>query len=189
VESHSANGDRAPIALLDPGWLFVLAGIGVVAAAILIPAAGDLAEVQVQRDRALAIEDHKLARRSSYEDYLAALKREEPALVLALAASQLNQIPKNRSVIPETTIPHRGGLGGGAAGLGGVTDASVFGALEPALARLPERQTVDSLLERWTGSDTIRPWLMGLGVFSLFIGLLPPATRPSPKKRPNPSPA
>ena len=111
MESHSANGDRAPIALLDPGWLFVLAGIGVIAATILIPTAGELAEVQVQRDRALAIEDHKLARRSSYEDYLAALKREEPALVLALAASQLNQIPKNRSVIPETTILHSGEIG------------------------------------------------------------------------------
>lgn len=186
MESNPANGDRAPIALLDPGWLFVLAGIGLIAAATLIPAAGELAEVQVQRDRALAIEDHKLARRASYEDYLAALQREEPALVLALAASQLNQIPKNRSVIPEAASSREGMTGVGGSG---VADASVFGALEPALPRLPERQNIDSLLERWTGSDTVRPWLMALGVLGLFVGLLPPANRPGPTKRPKPGSA
>lgn len=159
------NGDRAPIALLDPGWLFLLAGVVLLGATVLLPAADDIEEVRLQRDRALAVEDHKSLRLKSYEDYLAALEREEPALVMALAASQLNQIPQGRSLILETT--HLQAFGSG--------DASVFGALEPAAARLPERQQVRSILAGWTGSDTFRPWLIIAGSLSVFIGLLPQA--------------
>jgi hypothetical protein len=165
VESSPTIGDRAPIALLDPGWLFLLAGIVLLGATILIPAAGDLDEVRLQRDRALAVEDHKSLRLKSYGDYLGALEREEPALVMALAASQLNQIPQGRSLILDT--PHLQAFGSG--------DASVFGALEPAAARLPERQNVESILARWAGSDTLRPWLIVAGALAVFIGLLPQA--------------
>ena len=163
VESYPTSGGRAPIAHLDPGWLFVLAGAGLLAATMLIPAMNELAEVQLQRDRALSVEDHKKARLASYEGYLDALKREEPALVMALAASQLNQIPQGRSIILDSTEVHA--LGGGS--------ASVFGALEPAPPRLPERQKIDSFLERWTGSDTLRPWLIVMGAVCIFAGLLP----------------
>ena len=38
MESHPTSGDRAPIAHVDPGWLFVLAGAGLLAATMLIPA-------------------------------------------------------------------------------------------------------------------------------------------------------
>jgi len=165
VESSLTNGDRAPIALLDPGWLFLLAGIALIGATVLIPAAGDLDEVRLQRDRALAVEDHKSLRLKSYEGYLGALEREEPALVMALAASQLNQIPQGRSLILDT--PHLQSFGSG--------DASVFGALEPAATRLPERQNVQSVLARWTDSDTLRPWLIMAGALCVFIGLLPQA--------------
>lgn len=181
MESHPDNGDRAPIAALDPGWLFVLAGLLLTGAVVLIPASNELAEVRVQRDRALALEDHKEARRKSYQDYLDALKREEPALVIALAASQLNQIPKGRSpILDSTQMVTLGGASG---------DASVFGALEPAPPRLPERQKVDSLLERWTGSDTLRPILIAGAALSLFVGLLPPATRRRPRPETGPLPA
>jgi hypothetical protein len=168
VESRPTNGDRAPIAHLDPGWLFLLAGIVLLGATVFIPAAADVDEVRLQRDRALAIEDHKSLRLKSYEEYLGALEREEPALVMALAASQLNQIPQGRSLLVDT--PHLQAFGSG--------DASVFGALEPAAARLPERQQVRSLLAGWTSSDTLRPWLIFAGALSLFIGLLPQGSGP-----------
>lgn len=162
-------GHRAPITYLDPGWLYMLGGIALLAATILIPAMDELAEVRLQRDRALAIETHKSLRLKSYEDYLAALTREEPSLVMALAASQLNQIPAGRTLIvdfPETRTL-------------GTSSASVFGALEPAPPKLPERQKINSILQRWTGSDTIRPWLLAAGAICVFIGLLPrgPAIR------------
>lgn len=151
----------------------MLAGVLLIGVTVLIPAAGELAEVQLQRDRALAVEDHKSARLKSYEDYLAAVEREEPALVLALAASQLNQIPRGRSLV--LNAPQLQSIGG--------SEASVFGALEPAAPHLPERQKPDSILERWTSSDTMRPWLLAFAVLCLFVGLLPPAVQARPISR------
>ncbi len=165
VQSLTADGHRAPITYLDSGWLFVLAGVGLLAATVILPAMDELAEVRIQRDRALAIEHHKSLRLKSYQEYLGAVEREEPALVMALAASQLNQIPQGRTLIVD--LPETRTLG--------TADASVFGALEPAAAKLPERQEVDSILERWTSSDTFRPWLIVGGAVCVFIGLLPRA--------------
>jgi hypothetical protein len=152
----------------------MLGGLALLAATVLIPAMDDLAEVRLQRDRAIAIEQHKSLRLKSYQDYLAALNREEPSLVMALAASQLNQIPQGRTLIVD--LPETKALG--------TSNASVFGALEPAAAKLPERQKVNSILERWTSSDTIRPWLFIAGATCVFIGLLPRTARPTPSPTP-----
>jgi hypothetical protein len=157
------SGARPPIAWLDPGWLYLLAGIVLLAATVLIPAADDLASVRNQRDRALAIEQHRVERLANYQQYLVALEAEDPSLVRALAACQLNQIPANRSLILETPelMP------------GATATASIFAALEPATLRLPDRRTPDSILFRWTTSDTSRTWLIAAGAFCLLMGLLP----------------
>ena len=42
--------------MIDPGWLFILAGMGVLAAVVLIPASENLQRARWQRDRALAVE-------------------------------------------------------------------------------------------------------------------------------------
>jgi hypothetical protein len=156
----------APIALFDPGWLFLMAGLGLLGATVLIPAADELAEVRLQRDRALVLESHRVARLNRYDDYLGALEREEPSLVMALAESQLNQIPQGRQPIIEQPQPLVGAPGAG-------VSASVFASLEPPPLRLPERVKTDSMLERWTTSDITRPWLIAAGALCLLIGLLP----------------
>ena len=156
----------APIALFDPGWLFLLAGLALLAATVLIPAADELAEVRLQRDRALMLEAHRVTRIDRYGEYLGALDREEPSLVVALAESQLNQIPQGRQPIIEQPQPLVGVPGAGAS-------ASVFAGLEPPPPTLPERVRIDSRLERWTTNDTTRPWLIAGGALCLLIGLLP----------------
>jgi len=160
--------DPAPIAVFDPGWLFLLAGIGVLVATVLIPAADELAEVRVQRDRALTLERHRAERITRYQTYLAALEEQEPSLVNALAQSQLNQIPQGRTLILEQPTPLY------AAGAG--PSASVFADLEPPPPKLPERAHIGSILERWAGSDLTRPWLIAGGALCLLIGLLPRST-------------
>jgi hypothetical protein len=153
---------RSPISYLDPGWLYLLAGLGLVLATILIPAVRDLDDVRYQRDRALALEQHRLDRLRRYEDYLAALERREPALVMALAASQLNQIPQGRSLIFDA--PERPAL-----------SASVFADLEPPPPRLPQRRMPDSALYRWTTSERARIWLLAASGICLLMGILPRA--------------
>lgn len=157
------DSERAPISYLDPGWLYMLGGLGLLAATVLIPAVDELGEVQLQRDRALAIERHQHSRVVNYAGYVGALDREEPSLVLALAASQLNQIPANRSLVLETPE----GMGGARA------TAAIFSGLEPGELRLPERTRPPSVLQRWTTGNRSRTWLIAGGAICLLLGLLP----------------
>lgn len=152
-------------AFLDPGWLFLVAGLGILGATILVPASRDLARARWQRDRAIAVERHRQDRLARYEEYLSALDSAEPALVLALAESQLNQIPADREA-----IPGRGRRTGG---------VSVFPGLEPAPLALPEYHPVESTLATWTASESIRPWLIVGGAVFVLVGLLP-ASRERP---------
>jgi len=150
---------RSP-ALIDPGWLFLLSGLALLGATVLIPAAEDLDKARWQRDRALLVEAHRLERLTRYDEYLAALDTREPALVLSLAASQLNQIPADRAPIPGRAL---------SAG----SSASVFPGLEPAPLKLPQRLRMGSLLERWTTDNRTRLWLIAGGAACVLIGLLP----------------
>lgn len=165
----SADAPRppTPAAMFDPGWLFLLAGAAIVAATVIIPAMEDLAEVRFQRDRALALEKHRLQRLDNYQQYLAALERQEPALVTTLAATQLNQIPAGRNLILEPANLFSDPAGSVA--------ASPFAGLEPEPLVLPSREPVRSTLQRLTTSDATRPWLMAGGVLCLLLGLLPRA--------------
>ncbi len=147
--------------LVDPGWLFLLAGLAILAATVIVPAQMDLRKARWLRDRALAVEAHRQQRLERYREYLSAIENKEPSLVLSLAASQLNMIPADREAIPGSAHPLR--------------DASVFPALEPPALELPEYHAVDSLLVRWTTDDHKRLWLIGAGALCVLVGLLPPS--------------
>lgn len=135
-----------------------------IGATVLIPAADDLAQARFLRDRARLVQAHRDDRLKRYEDYIGAIDRHEPPLVLSLAASQLNQIPADRSPFLMT--------GGTMVG-----NASVYPALEPAPITLPERQRIDSTLERWTTDPSKRLWLIAGGAMCVMVGLLPKARR------------
>jgi hypothetical protein len=158
---RTPQSQRAPF-LVDPGWLFLIAGVALLAATVLIPAADDLAATKFQRERALAIEAHRIQRLDRYEEYLAALDNKDPSLVLSLAASQLNEIPEDRAPIP-----------GQRGALGAMADASVFPSLEPPPLRLPELVKSESILDRWTNNDRTRLWLIVAGAACVLVGLLP----------------
>src|SRR5437763_930116 len=84
-------GDKDPVppsgrqrgASIDPGWLFAIAGLAILACTVLLPALDDLGEARWQRDRALAIEKHRLVRLARYKQYLDALDSKDPALILS----------------------------------------------------------------------------------------------------------
>lgn len=148
--------------LFDPGWLFLIAGLAILAVTVLIPAKDDLDEARWLRDRALAVEHHRLDRLERYDHYLQSLDNADQSLIQSLAASQLNQIPADRVPLPGTTDTTR-------------SSASVFPALEPEPLVLQDRHKVGSLLERWTTHDRTRVWLIGGGALCVLVGLLPAA--------------
>lgn len=148
-----------PIDGIDPGWLFLVAGLVLLGYTVVIPAQADLARAEWQRDRAVAIERQREERLFKHERYLVALESHEPTLVRALAASQLNLVPVSQATIVEVDDPAR-------------SDVSVFPSLEPAPIRLPELRLVDSRLGRWARGDDSRLWLIVAGSLLVFVGLM-----------------
>ncbi len=158
--------DAAPALTLDPGWLFLIAGLALAASAVLIPAKAELDHARWMRDRAGRIEQHRVERLKRYSEFLDGLEQGDQQLVLSLAASQLNKIPADRVAIPE--FGDRQPL-----------SASVFPALEPDPVELPEEPRFDSLLYRWATGETSRLWLLGGGALCMLVGLLPAGRRRS----------
>lgn len=156
-----------PLFRLDAGWLFLIAGIALLGATVLVPAAADLAEAEYQRNRALAIERHRLDRIERYGQYLAAVQRGDEDVRLSLMAMQLNRSPVDRIPLMPDPEPAK-------------TSASPFPALEPPPLTMPERadsQKDPSILTRLTTNDHRRLWLIAGGVVCVLIGLLPPIVR------------
>lgn len=159
-----------PLIRMDAGWLFLLPGVALLAAAILLPPADDLADARLQRDRMLAIEQHRLARLERYEQYIALLDAKDPVLYQSLAAQQLGLVPNDRRALAT-------------ADSGRVVSASVFPALEPPPLVLPERRRTGSTLETLALDRRGRLILIASAAICLLLGLLPPAT---PRPRPEP---
>lgn len=156
----------------DPGWLFVVAGVLLLGATVLIPAADDLSEAQFLRDRAKLIQQHRQSRIDRYREYLNALSSKDRQLVVALAASQLNEIPADRRVVDGWN-----GTGPDAGPGSRLADASVFPALEPPPLVLPQRRHVESTLMSWTTQEKPRLWVIAGGAGLVLFGLLPRAKR------------
>ena len=156
-----------PLFRVDAGWLFLIAGLAVLGATVLIPAQHDLDVARWQRDRAAAIEKHRQTRLEHYGQYLRAVQGGDESVVLSLAAVELNKSPVDRVPLKPRQDPSS-------------VSASVFPQLEPValeLAPMPVVSARSSILARWTIDEHTRLWLLAAGVLSVLIGLLPPATR------------
>lgn len=163
---------RVPLFRLDAGWLFLLSGIVLLAAVVLIPAQHDLDEARWQRNRALAIESHRTERLDRYGAYLAAIRSDDQCVLLSLAATQLNVSPDNRIPLQPLADIER-------------TSASVFPLLEPGELNLPPKPAAFdernreglSILERLSINNSSRLWLIAAGTLCTLLGLLPSAGR------------
>lgn len=172
--------ERKPLIPLDYGWLFLLPGLVVLCATILIPALDDVSEAKWKRDRVLAIEQHRLQRLQNYIEYLDALDRGDESVVLSLVATHLNMIPEEALPISPPADPAR-------------TNASVFPELEPPPLRLldapPKGVSQDrSLLTRLASGERTRLWMIVLGAICVLIGLLASNRPATPEHEPEPEP-
>lgn len=146
----------------DPGWLFLIAGIALAGAVLIVGAMEELRVAANLRDRALAAERHRASRIERHEQYLAALRREDPRLVEALAAVHLNRVPSGRDVI---LVDGEG------------SSTSIFASLEPPAVEITARAEPDSLLWRLSTSDQPRLGVLALAGGLIAFGLLPATTK------------
>ena len=98
-----------------PGWVFLLVGLALAGAMVLLPAYGELREAAWQRDL-MRLQAQRLAEQEErYREFEAALERDDPTLLRRLAYAQLRLRPVDR----EPLRAGRGGGGGGGRGGGG----------------------------------------------------------------------
>lgn len=152
--SHNPQG--SPLARLSPGWPFLLAGLAVVAAVMLVPAWRDVQNVRLERDDLQSVVQYEARRVAATESMLASLESGDPALRRRLVGWQLNLLPKGNVAIGRDV--HAGGV------LGWI-DATV----EPVVASSPT--AVVSRLESIV-SGPARLWMLSAGVLLVFVGLV-----------------
>jgi len=146
-----------PLFRFDPGWPFVVAGLGLLVAGVLIPAQRELHELENTRAVHAAIEDRSVRQLAAYDRFLNDLDRSDEQLVRRLAASQLNQMPDGeRSLM---LVPSMND-----------TVTEWIEGSEPL--QLPETaEYPDTLLTR-LATGPRRLWVLACGAFLVFIGLL-----------------
>jgi hypothetical protein len=159
--TRTSKAPREP--LLDAGWLFLLAGLALIASAVMIPAARDLDRAHWRRDRVLLTEMHRLHRLTRHEAYLGAVRDEDEAVVYQLAATQLGLVRDEAEVVELIDD-------------GPTASTSVFASLEPPAIELPAFTETDTRLARLANGERSRLWLLAIGSMLVLVGLLPPST-------------
>lgn len=142
---------------LDPGWLFVTAGLTLCAAGVLVPAQQRLDELRGQLAR---IENAHVCGREgieAHERFLDRLRQRDPAVIRRLAAAQLNLMPAGETPVlvassAQSTV---------ADWIGGSVDP------EPLQAAAPPRTWLALLTQ-----GTRRLWVLGAGILLVFVGLI-----------------
>lgn len=156
---------RSP--LIHFGWLFLLAGLGIAAATVLIPAEDDLREAAWQRDRALALEARSRERMHRYRMALEAVDQRDPLMMERLAALYRDERHPDAAVLLHEAV----------------ADNSPFRGLEPPPPAEPTLVYTDSMLARWSRDERTRLWLIAGAALSILIGLLPAGPVREPRRR------
>jgi len=146
-----------PLIPVDPGWLFVLAGLIMAGAVILIPPQVQLSDMQTQLGRLEAEEAQTIDRLRAFSDFLATLEDEDPALTRRLAAAQLNLVRQGETPIlmaRSASAP--------------VTDW-IEATVDPRPIVTSDAPT--SRLGRLVTGEH-RAWVLGAAILCLFVGLV-----------------
>lgn len=159
-DQDSSSGFR-----FDPGWLFLLSGLVMLTAIILLPPSDDLVGLEYKHQLLIDQQHHALDRLEAYTNFLEALDNEDPVLVRRLAATHLNRIPANSEPV---------------AMIGSDLDASVerwIAGTLPVSRDIPVPEFKDTYLRRICRKGSSgRLWIIGLSAILIIIGLMPGAS-------------
>lgn len=179
-DGSPAVAKLTPLFRIDPGWPFVIAGLLLLVAGVLIPAQRDLQELRNTLEIHRALEDQSIRQLAAYDRFLNDLDHGDEQLVGRLAASQLNLMPKDeRSMLLVPTL--------------NATVTQWIEDSEPAILPNPPAYP-DTLLSR-LATGPRRLWVLACGAFLVFVGLMLSPSAPSsrrgvrrPKTETEPSP-
>jgi hypothetical protein len=146
-----------PLFRVDPGWPFVLAGLALLIAAIIIPAQRELHDLRNEQRAIDAQESRVYARLQAYDGLLADLQSGDPELVRRLSIAQLNQIPSGEQSFLLTP------------GMNQTVAQWIDESVPDAAPRVDVYP--DTLLGRLAFGPN-RLWMIAGAAFLLFVGLL-----------------
>ncbi len=146
-----------PLFQFDPGWLYLLPGLALCLAAVLIPAQEDLRQLELQRDQLKLDAQHAQLRLKAHADFLSALDQDDPGLYRRLIATQLNLIPAEDTPVLMVATD--------SAAVTDWIDQTV--PVRPSL----ERVGPESRLSRLTTGSS-RLWLLAGAMMCLCLGLV-----------------
>jgi len=156
----TASNRSSPIArvlaVLSPGWPFLLGGVLVVGAAMLLPAWRDVQTVRFERDQLAALVDAASQRLAATQSIRESLRRGDAELNQRLIAWQHNRLPVGDTAIAREIYT---------AGVLGWVDSTVPDAADVASPPVATR------LERLVSGPS-RLWILGAGLLMIFIGLV-----------------
>ena len=166
-DGSPAVAKPTPLFRIDPGWPFVIAGLLLLVAGVLIPAQRDLQELRNTLEIHRALEDQSIRQLAAYDRFLNDLEHGDEQLVGRLAASQLNLMPKDeRSMLLVPTL--------------NATVTQWIEDSEPAILPNPPAYP-DTLLSR-LATGPRRLWVLACGAFLVFIGLMLSPSAPSSRR-------
>ncbi|MDA0802563.1 MAG: hypothetical protein O2819_02245 [Planctomycetota bacterium] len=157
-----------PLFRIDPGWLFLSAGLLLIGASVLVPQEGRLHELREQLVVMERLEEYGERRVAAYDGFVAAVERADPAVIRRLAASQLRVIEPGYERVAEAASASEP--------VSSWVDAAV------PTPWVESEAPPDSLLARWTAGRH-QFWMGGLGAFSTFIGLVMGSEQPRRRRR------
>jgi hypothetical protein len=170
VDNTPVQRHFQPYRFADAGWLYLLAGLALLAAAMLIPGHNQLLTIKASHQR-LQQEDQRLtthlARSSAL---LESLEDASPDTIRRLAAAQLNVIPADYE--PVIIAPNIGSA---------LQDAGMDSS--PTTPNDAQHPRTRSHLSRWTTGSN-RLWFLATGGFLCLLGIvLTPTPTPTPTRR------
>ncbi|NNF43763.1 MAG: hypothetical protein HKN62_12120, partial [Phycisphaerales bacterium] len=155
------RGVSAMLDRVDPGWLFVIAGLAMGAATVLVPTANDLADLRHMLAD-LETQELRLSERlEAHARFLDDLERRDPTLLPRLAASQLNLLPEGEEALILVEHP--------SASVTEWIDASVAARTQPGAPTHPAFRA--TALSRLTDGPP-RLWVIAASAVCVFAGLL-----------------
>lgn len=141
---------------IDFGWLFLLPGLAILSAAVLIPAADELAAARWQRDRTRTMERAAAVRIEQHRQLVAAIQQRDPVVLRALEIERFGTHNEGDTLL--------------------ASHAPASGLLSAALrvdpAPPPPLVRPDSLLQRLASDDRSRLWLVAGGAVACLVGFM-----------------
>ena len=141
----------------DIGWLYLFFGLVLTTAAIVLPAHHDLDALLAKKEIIISNADDLAYRVEIYTTFLEDATSGDPAFQQRLIEMQFNQSPSGSPVVIDTSAP---------------STPLAWVAERAKRTKVVPMQTVQaSLLSQFSEGEG-RLWLLGFGVFALFVGLV-----------------